>query len=397
MADYLYLDPTGVIVPDTADILTEVQTEYLSVLGADLSLAPETPQGVLMNAEALARAEVVANNAALANQINPNIAGGVFLDAICALTGFDPPAATHSLLTGVTVTGVASTAIPAGSQAETTEGDVFETLALVTLDGSGHGTVDFQSVETGPIAAIANHLTEIVTNVLGWETVTNPTAAELGTSSLSDQALRALRNNTLAGQGSSLAQAVTSALYKTTGVKSLQFRENVANSTQTIDGISLVAHSMWACVNGGTNLAVATSILSAKSGGCNYNGGVTQVVVDPASGQSYSVKFDRPTDIPMDVKATVRLPDSSVSAANVTQALLDYAAGLVAGQPGFVVGGSVSPFDLAGACTQQIPGIYVQKMEIKKHSTGSYVTTEIALALNEQASLITANITVVVL
>ena len=53
MADYQYLTVQGVIVPDTSDILTGVQTEYTDVFGADLVLSPDTPQGVLITAEAL--------------------------------------------------------------------------------------------------------------------------------------------------------------------------------------------------------------------------------------------------------------------------------------------------------------------------------------------------------
>jgi uncharacterized phage protein gp47/JayE len=96
---FLYLTSTGVIVPDTSNILSDVQSEYQAVFGADLIVTPDTPQGVLCTAEALARTEVVENNTALVNQINPNIAGGVFLDAIMALTGIQRTPATQTLLT----------------------------------------------------------------------------------------------------------------------------------------------------------------------------------------------------------------------------------------------------------------------------------------------------------
>ena len=84
---YQYLLSTGAIVPDSSDLLSEVQTSFQSVFGSGLNTDPSTPQGVLITALTLARSSVVNNNAALANQINPNIAGGTFLDAIMALTG----------------------------------------------------------------------------------------------------------------------------------------------------------------------------------------------------------------------------------------------------------------------------------------------------------------------
>src|ERR1700744_6527208 len=101
---YEYLQQTGVVVPDTSGLLADVQTEYQTVFGSDLIVTPNTPQGVLITAETLARTEVVNNNAALANQINPNVAGGVFLDAILALTGVQRTPASPTLVTNVTLT-----------------------------------------------------------------------------------------------------------------------------------------------------------------------------------------------------------------------------------------------------------------------------------------------------
>ena len=104
-----------------------MQNEYKAIFGADLIVTADTPQGMLITAEALSRTQEVSNNAALANQINPNISGGVFLDAIMALTGMQRTSATKTIVSAVTVTGVASTAIPAGSQAKTAAGDIFAT------------------------------------------------------------------------------------------------------------------------------------------------------------------------------------------------------------------------------------------------------------------------------
>src|ERR1700750_192022 len=150
MADpYTYVTSTGVIVPDTSQILSDVQTEYREVFGADLVVSPDTPQGVLISAEALARAAVVANNAAVANQINPNVAGGTFLDAIMALTGLQRTAQTQTQVPNVAVAGIAGTVIPEGSLAQTAAGDQFQTLSQVTLDGTGRATVNFASVAYG--------------------------------------------------------------------------------------------------------------------------------------------------------------------------------------------------------------------------------------------------------
>lgn len=383
MADacYQYVTSTGVIVPDTEGLLTEVQDEYKSVFGTDLVVTPDTPQGVLITAEALARDAVVRNNAAVANQINPNIAGGVFLDAIMALTGMQRTAATQTLVPNVALAGVPGTVIAAGVMAQTDAGDLFQSLSEVTLSSGGTATVDFSSVQDGAVPCAASALTTIVTNVLGWETVTNPTAGTLGSSTQSDQATRALRNNTLAFQGVALAEAITSALYATPGVTSLTFQENTCGSPQTINCINMVSHSVYVCVEGGSDLDVAAALLENKSSGCAWNGDTVVDVIEPASGQTYEVKFDRPDEVGILIKVTTTNGDI----ANITQAVLDYAAGTINGLTGFIVGNDVSPFEIAGAIMAEYPSYYISKVEISYTSPISYTTDVIPIGVNEIA------------
>jgi hypothetical protein len=293
--------------------------------------------------------------------------------------------------------GLPGTVVPAGSQAALADGTLFASVSAVTLDGGGNGYVDFQAVDTGPIAANIGALTQIVTAVLGWDTVTNPVAATVGRSEESDLASRLRRKNTLSLQNVALPDAITSGLYDTPNVRSLTFRENYTNAAATIDGIYLVANSVWACVNGGTDAAIAATLLAHKSLGANWNGATTVNVTDPASGQSYPVKFDRPTDKPVKARVTVRnlsaLTDVPTA---VRDAIVAYAAGLQEGEPGFVVGASVSSFELAGAINRTAPGIYVQNCEISFVTPTSWVVGQIAIALNEIASIVSGNIEVIV-
>src|ERR1700733_1802182 len=113
LPDYIYDPLSGVILPQTAFVLAQVIAEYQEAFGADLIVTPDTPQGMLIVAETLARIEVLRINADLANQINPNLAGGVFLDAIFALTGSERNPQVYSTVPGL-LTGVATTVIPAG-------------------------------------------------------------------------------------------------------------------------------------------------------------------------------------------------------------------------------------------------------------------------------------------
>lgn len=396
MADYKYITETGTVLPDTADLLAEVESEWKAALGADLQTTPDTPQGVMIAGETAARSEVLRTNAALANQINPNIAGGVFLDAICALLGLERLTATRTLVRDVALTGQPSTPVPAGVQARTAANDLFESVGSVVLDGAGTATVDFQSVAYGPIPCAAGALAFVVDSVLGWETVSNPDDGVVGVAEQSDESLRNLRRLTLARQGISTIEAQVSDLMALPNVKSLQFRENIAATTESVDGILMVAHSVWACVDGGSDDDIARSLLENKTNGAAWNGAVVVNVLEPFSGQEYEVKFDRPTSIPMLVRVTVRPGTSLIDAQiAVRNAVMDYVNGLIAGERGFVVGGQVSPFEIAGAITVQYPGLFVAKVEVAPVSTGVYQTTEYPVAVDELATTTSGSITVV--
>lgn len=518
---YDYINATGVIVPDTSEILTDVQADYQAVLGADLIVTPDTPQGVLITAQALAETAVVNNNAALANQINPKQSGGVFLDAVMSLTGIERIAQTKTLVTNVSLAGVAGTIIPFNSQAMTAAGDIFQSVGNVTLSGGGTGKMDFQALNFGATPCADGALTQIVSSVLGWETVTNnqegtpASVTTLGRITQSDQGGRAYRKNTMAYQGVALAVAITSALYAVTNVTSLSFRENyegvpagalisvtggatlsgtiwgmtttggtgtgggvlvgtdaiafalslqslpgtnpwpVAAFTTTanialtglgtqaggdwsasltagniilaknqtdptqngiwvaasgawarqayntagstilgsMSGISMKKNSIYTCVAGGTDLDVAAALLENKSSGCAWNGNNSISIIEPASGQSYGVQFDRPAI----VSYLVRVTTTNGNAANIQQVILDWAAGNLNGFTGNVVGSNVSAFDIAGAINSVYPAYYLPNVEISLITPVAYQNSPIAIGLNQQAftqlSYITVNIT----
>jgi Baseplate J-like protein len=397
MADYQYVEETGVILPDTADLQAVVEDEYRAVFGADLVVTPNTPQGVLITAETIARANALANNAAVANQINPNLAGGAFLDAIWSLTGGQRIAATKSTIAGVALAGVAGTLIPAGTIAAKADGTQFASVGDVTLDGTGAAVVDFVALDFGPVACNPGALNTVVSGVLGWETVTNANAAVLGRLVESDGASRIRRRQTLALQGSGGPEAIISGLMDTEGVRSLSFRENVTDAPAVIDGINMAAHSIYVCVEGGTDLAVATTLLERKSMGAGYNGAVTVNVTEPLSGQVYPVTFDRPTLVPVIARATVKVMGATGDPQELVRAaIVAFAAGELEGEAGFVVGTDVSPFELAGAVNVQTPGLYVQNMEVSLQSVVNYQPTTIPIALDELATIAPGSITVVI-
>ena len=396
MANYEYVVATGLLVPDTATILEEVKDEWREAYGADVILEPETSQGVIVVQDTEIRDATVRNNVAVANQINPDYAGGPFLDAIWALTRGSRKGATRSTITGVILGGQNGTTVPAGSVAVVTASGArfFTTTAVIIGEVTpGLATVDFIAEDYGPIGVLAGGLNAVASGVLGWETVNNPTPAAPGKLAESDIAGRRRRRLTLALQSVAMPEAIISGLYAIEEVDSLQFRENIFPTTQVIDGITLVAHSIWVCVRGGSNAQIAQSLLETKGIGGGYNGAVSVSVVEPSSGQTYIVKFDRPTLVTLFVRVTAKFNNTD-GLTIIPNATMAYATGELEGDAGLVVGASASPWEIAGAINQVEPRIKVTKVELSTDGV-TWNTNVLTVALNQQADLTLARVLVV--
>ena len=369
MADnYTYYDlvtATGVVVPDTAAVRTDVEAEYKRIFGADLDVSPETPQGRLIEVNALSRSNTVMFNALVANQINPDVATGVFLDALAALTDCYRAKATKSTV-AATLTGAAGTVIPARARARTTAGDVFYLENAVTLPLSGIATGTFLSRDDGPVAAPAGSLTSIADGILGWETVSNPAAAVLGAEEQSDRDFRIMRRRTLFS-GAAYLGALESAVWRVDNVKGVLALDNPTGDIVVKENVSLKPHSVYVAAYGGKDEDIALALYKTKTAGADYNGNTAVTVKDPNNGRSYAVTFQRPKEVVIQVEITVvansAVPD--VQAA-VKDAISAYEQGELANIGGLDIGADVSPFEIGGAVACLVPGVYVKSVLIAK-------------------------------
>lgn len=388
MADnYTFLDNNGVIVTDTADIKETVQTEYQTALGADLSLEDSTPQGRLIDIETDARAQVIENNALMANMFNFNMAFGVALDALGANYGLERDAATSSSVEA-TITGVEGTTISAGSQAATQAGDLFYAENNITIPASGTITATFLSVEKGAIPCPIGSLTKIIDGTFGWETITNTSSATLGQEQESDASFKQKFYNSGLFSGMSLTQDYENALMNVDNVQSCYVRDNGKNVSEVYDTVTIKAHSVYACVDGGNDDDVAQALFNRKSGGSDWTGNTTVTVIDETWGDSYTVSFDRPTQIQIYTSITVDVgtattPDPETS---VQEAVNDYINGLD-------VGADILPFEIATAVTNNVSGIKVTNVQVGTEA-GSLATSDIEIHINQVAKSQLANITV---
>lgn len=393
MADiYNYVTATGVVVPDTSDIKSQVQEEYKTALGNDLILTDSTPQGRLIDAETSARINLIRTAALVANTINPNTSYGIFLDSLCALTGCVRRGASRTRVTA-TLGGTPNTLVPANSLAETSDNKEFFLENDVTLDINGIGTGVFLSTEFGAVHCPAGALNKVKTTVLGWETVINANDGVLGASTESDRDLKVRRLETLYA-GRSFLGDISSRLANVPNVQSWVVRQNYKGAPASINGVTIKPYSVYVCAYGGSDADIGMALYMSVPAGCDYTGNTDVTVTDPWVQQDYVVSFERPAEVAIDVKVYIRVSTGTGEVTGaVKQAIQDYQDGLVENIDGLQIGVAVSPFEIASAINIEVPGVFVQQVQITKHG-GALSTESIPIGINEIARISADNITI---
>lgn len=377
---YTYLVGTGVIIADTQDILSDVENEWIAAFGSAIDLDASTPQGTIVAAEATARAAVMRNNAELANQMNPNEAYGVFLDATASLLGVERGKNQSTIGSGLRITGTAGLTIPDGSRVSTPVGDIFATVGDVTIpNGSTQTDVAVVASQAyGVVDLPVGNLT-IIDGLVGWGSiqVLDTTTVTPGSTSVNDPKLKNLRNQRLAAQGVGSSAAILAAILAVNNVTSCQVVENNTGAPGVINGVTFTkGNAMWFCVAGTPDLnQVAAAAYAAHQGGCPWDYGSASgvpigppnglVVTDATTNQQYGVLGTTPVlyDVYAHVIASQNQAVTDLGP-SIRQAIIDYATGQMAGEDGLVVGASISSWEFGGAISRALPGIYTKECKI---------------------------------
>lgn len=405
MAEYYeYITGQGVIVPDTSVVLAEIQNEFKDVFGEDLDISASTPQGRLIEMFQRNRTFCIQICALVSNMLNLNRASGFVLDDLGSLFLIQRQAATHTTTT-VVLGGVPGTIVPANTRLQSDNNDIFTNPQQYTIGSDGTVTTQYQAVEPGAIPCESGTLTTILDAVNGLETATNPSVPVLGVDLESDAEFRVRIKNSLNINSIAILSAIKSNLEAVPGVKGSYCYDNYTGAAETIDGVVVPAHSILACVEGGTNTEVANVLFSKKTIGTGYIKAadnpdyqvVTQNIIDETYGTTYPVTFMRPEQTAIDISVTVSRQGYSGSDLqdSVKDAVMQWYSGEIDGIDGITIGKSVSPFEISAAVSYIIPEIFITGVSVCEHGSTPEPET-LTFGAVHKATLERANISVTV-
>lgn len=187
----------------------------------------------------------------------------------------------------------------------TTAADITDNTAHWKYIGEGTGAVDvpFEAEEAGAIGANAGDLETIATAVSGWSTVTNLEDATLGRLEESNATLRNRREAELGGAGDATAPAIRAAVLAVGENTSTPVLACIVfqNQTLTTDGNGLPGKSVEVLVDRDSDdpdAEIAEAIFNVVGAGIETYGSVSTTVTDEA-GNDQTVKYSRPTEVPI--------------------------------------------------------------------------------------------------
>lgn len=160
----------------------------------------------------------------------------------------------------------------------------------------------FQCDSYGDIDPGIGKVTEIVTQIIGWEAVNNPIAAVIGRNDETTTELRQRYDTSVYILGCTMLESIRANLLENVpGVTAAIVFEN---HTDNIDSDGRPPHSIECVVQGGEKEDIADMIWQQKAAGIDTHGSVEVEILD-SQGAVQIMKFNRPTQIKVWLKVKV--------------------------------------------------------------------------------------------
>lgn len=315
--------------PKPQDVIeSEVKTQLRDGISPTLNLGSRSLLGQFVSAVCAQLAQLWEAQQAGYAARDPNQATGDALRGIAAYTGTTPRAAAPSSADIITDLAAGTYAVGVLKVSRAGSPDVIfaNVEEITTAGGTGLGPFRFESLDTGPISAPPNTLTVVVDLIAGFANPTNPAAADEGNNADNDAQLRIRREQDLARRGSTSVDAIRADLLNEDNVPGVDYVAVLENDQDTTDVNGLPGHSVEAIVLGGTDADIANTLWNSKAAGV-YTHGTESVVVTDTSGNDHTVRFSRPTAVPIEFSGSFDYLESAWASDTdaeeaVTEALL---------------------------------------------------------------------------
>ncbi|MBC0852646.1 baseplate J/gp47 family protein [Pantoea stewartii] len=380
----------GISAPAYQTILTAITGYFQQIYGTDAYLEPDSKDGQMVTLVALAIHD--ANNTAIAvyNSFSPSTGMSDALSRNVKINGITRRPATNSS-TDLTLGGTVGTTITNGSVKDA-NGIIWNLPASVTIGPDGTVIATATCAVAGAVAAVAGSVNKINTPTRGWLSVTNASAATVGSAAEKDSELRIRQRQSVALPSLTPFEALDGAVANITGVTRHKLYEN---DTGNVDANGLLAHSIAAIVDGGDVNTIA-KVIQGKKGQGVATFGSTAVSVQDSWGNPHTISFSRPAPVPVFVAIVLKVFTGYTTQVgnDIKTAIAAYINSLNIGDD-LLLSRVYSPANLGVASGGESRYYDINSLQIGR-SAATVSPANIVTAFNEAVSCSVDNITVTV-
>lgn len=300
------------------EYLGDIKTRTLAI-DPEWNLDPDSPDGQRIGIDCEMFANLDEAVVAVYRSKDPDSATGEALRDIGKISGVPIRAATSSVAP-ITVSGLAGTVIPFGSQVRSKIDNTTWSITAAIVIGVSQVATGFAICATpGRILAGPGELTIIGTPIANWSSVTNGEAAP-GEDAERDEDFRKRRNDSVARAGSNMVDNMFANLSAVTGVTDVKILENSSDAPFDSDGVPYTGIAV--IVNGGSDADIGLAMYQKHNPGTPMlprfsvktdawvdapgANGVKVDVVSPVTGNKAVMTFQRASGLPVFVALSIQ-------------------------------------------------------------------------------------------
>lgn len=277
------------------EIVEDMKTRAIGLLGDDINLAISGPLGILLELFSWPISLVWAGLEQVYSAYYIGTSTGQDLDNLAkniAISRIRGAKAQGEII----VSGEEGTLIPSGFRVstDTYPAIIYETTSDAIIDQNGEKEMPVVAVEQGSSGNVtSNSITEIINPKSGIDSVTNPEPTSGGRDRETDAEFRARYLESLDRPGGSTINSIRANILENTGSISCIVLQNTTNET---DENGLPPKSFEAITLGGEDAEIAEAILEKSPGGIEPFGQIG-IYVEDDSGNDQLVSFSRATQV----------------------------------------------------------------------------------------------------
>lgn len=315
------LTEAGFLRPSYTELLDALEVKAKELFGSSVNLSVRSPLGIFLRIFAWFAGMLWQLAEQVYNSGFVDTATGISLARLGAFIGIRLLAA-QKAAGMLQITGEAGASVYAGFLVQARNNQRFVTLEDAVIGEGGTVSVPIQAYGAGPEGNVdAGAIDTVVTPLAAVVSVTNPEATAGGRARETWQEFRERYYNSVDKAGGSNTDAIRAQLLETEGVVNAVVWEN---DTDEANEAGLLPHSIQAIVYGGTDVNVAAAIHARKAAGIQTCGTSSAQLLD-ASGKLRTIRFSRPTAVPIHVRISSLVTDAAYPGdGTLKAAVVDY-------------------------------------------------------------------------